>query len=154
LDYLNYLGKAYFVHKTQRQDLAGKKIFEVGEKYYFEDAGLRNSIAGYRPGDIQKILENVVFSHLQGLGYKVRVGVFGKREIDFVGEKQGERLYVQVCYLLQDQHTIDREFGNLMAIKDNFPKFVVSMDESIGKNSIQGIRHLHLREFLFMQELV
>lgn len=148
LDYISHLCNAFFIYKARRQDLAGKKIFEIGEKYYFEDIGLRNSIAGYRPGDIHKIIENVVFSQLQSSGYKVWVGVYGKREIDFVCEKQGERIYVQVCYLLKDQQTIDREFGNLLAIKDNFPKYVISMDENFGKNTVDGIRHLHLREFL------
>ena len=154
LDYLSYLGNAFFIYKTRRQDIAGKKVFEVGEKYYFEDVGLRNSIAGYRPGDIQKILENVVFSNLLRQGFEVRVGVSGNREIDFICEKQGERIYLQVCYLLQDQNTIDREFGNLLAVRDNFPKYVVSMDKAAGMNTFKGVRHLHLREFLMMDHRI
>ncbi|MCK4745857.1 MAG: ATP-binding protein, partial [Bacteroidales bacterium] len=150
MDYLSHLCNAFFVYKARRQNIAGKKIFEIGEKYYFEDIGLRNSISGYRAGDIGKVLENLVFIHLKISGYKVRVGVSGNREIDFVGEKQGERIYVQVCYLLRDQQTIDREFGNLLAIKDNYPKYVISMDEIYVKNSFQGIIHLYVRDFLMM----
>ena len=150
MDYLSHLCNAFFVYKTRRQDLVGKKIFEIGEKYYFEDTGLRNSISGYRVGDIGKVLENVVYSHLQICGYRVRVGVYGNREVDFVAEKQGERIYIQVCYLLQDQQTIDREFGNLLAIRDNYPKYVISMDEVFGKNTYEGISHQHVRDFLMM----
>lgn len=147
LDYLAFLGNAFFIHKTRRQDIVGKKIFEIGEKYYFEDIGLRNCIAGYKTTDTGKIIENAVFSHLKIHGYTVRIGVFGTREIDFVAEKQGERLYVQACYLLHDQDTIDREFGNLLAIQDNYPKMVVSLDEVTGKNTFKGIQHVHLKDF-------
>ncbi|MEN8227605.1 MAG: ATP-binding protein [Bacteroidota bacterium] len=152
MDYLSYLCNAYFISKTRRQDLAGKKIFEIGEKYFFEDTGLRNSIAGYKAGDIGKVLENAVYAHLRSSGYTIHVGVSGSREVDFVAERLGEKVYVQVCYLLQDQTTVDREFGNLLAIKDNYPKFVVSMDEVFGKNTYQGIRHMHIRDFLYSTE--
>ena len=148
LDYLSHLTASFFVHKVRRFEVTGKKIFKTGEKYYFEDIGLRNSITGFRPTDVWKNMENAVFSHLRIMGYNVYVGVSGKKEISFVAEKKGERIYIQVCYLLQDQTTIDREFGNLLAVKDNYPKIVVSMDELFGKNTYLGIRHMHLREFL------
>lgn len=148
LNYLSYLSNSFFIYKAKRQDIIGKKIFEIGEKYYFEDTGLRNSIAGYKTTDTGKIIENVVYSHLKINGYTVRVGVMANAEIDFVAEKQGERIYVQVCYLLQDEATIEREFGNLLTIKDNYPKYVVSMDEMFGKNTFRGIKHIHLKKFL------
>ncbi len=148
LDYLFYLCNAYFINKTQRMDVIGKKIFEIGDKYYFEDIGLRNSINGFKQTDINKLIENLVFSHLRINGYDVKVGKLDDREIDFVASKQGEKLYIQTCYLLHDQKTIDREFGNLLAINDNYPKLVISMDEMFGKNTYQGIKHMHLRTFL------
>ncbi len=148
MDYLSHLCNAFFVHKVRRQELVGKKIFEIGEKYYFEDIGLRNSLTGYRIDDIGKVLENLVYSHLKLMGYSVHVGVIGAKEVDFVAERRGERIYVQVCYLLQDQSTIEREFGNLLSIKDNYPKYVVSMDEVGGKNTHQGITHMHMKDFL------
>lgn len=128
--------------------VSAKKIFEIGEKYYFGDIGLRNSISGFNIRDIGKVIENAIFTHLSVQGYAVNVGVSGNREIDFVAQKKGEKLYVQACYLLHDQSTIDREFGNLLAIKDNYPKVVVSMDKAYGKTSYEGIQHLHLKNFL------
>jgi len=148
LDYLFYLGNAFFIYKTRRQDVIGKKIFEIGEKYYFEDTGLRNTIAGFNIQDISKIIENTVFHHLKVHGFDVHVGVSGNREIDFIAEKNNEKLYIQACYLLHEQATIDREFGNLLEIKDNFPKMVVSMDEVSGTGTYEGIQHVHLKEFL------
>ncbi|MFH1125344.1 MAG: ATPase, partial [Pseudomonadota bacterium] len=126
---------------------AGKKIFEIGEKYYFEDLGLRHTIIGYRQADIGQILENLVFIHLKRSGYDVTVGRIGQKEIDFSCEKRGERLYVQVAYMITDQKVHDREFGNLLEIKDNFTKIVVSMDEMTGGN-FKGIRHVNIRDFL------
>lgn len=147
LNYLSLLSSAFFVFKVPRADVVGKKVFEIGEKYYFEDLGLRHSIIGYRPNDIEKVLENLVFLQLKMQGYKVAVGKFGEREIDFVCEKAGERLYVQVCYLLTDEKVRNREFGNLLAIPDNFPKLVVSMDEFPGQ-TFKGIGHVPVRQFL------
>ncbi|MBL7113189.1 MAG: ATP-binding protein [Bacteroidales bacterium] len=147
LNYLTHLTNAFMLFKVSRADLYGKKIFESSEKYYFEDLGLRNSISGYRQADIGKLLENVVYLHLLISGYEVNIGVSGNTEIDFVGRKNGEKIYVQVAYLLTDENTIEREFGNLLKIKDNYPKYVVSMDEIHG-NTYQGIQQLHVRDFL------
>lgn len=147
LNYLMHLTNALMLFKVSRADLYGKKIFESWEKYYFEDIGLRNSINGYRQADIGKVLENVVYLHLLISGYEVNIGVSGNTEIDFVGCKNGEKIYVQVAYLLPDQTTIDREYGNLLKIKDNYPKYVVSMDEVHG-NTYRGIRQFHVRDFL------
>jgi len=147
INYLDYLANTFLIQKVRRMDVAGKKIFEIGEKFYFQDLGLRHTINGYKPNDIAKILENVVLEHLLYCGYEVKIGQIGDLEIDFVCERGGEKLYVQVTYILQDEKTIDREFGNLLKINDNYPKIVVSMDEFTG-NTYQGIKHLHLRNFL------
>ena len=147
LDYLSYLTTAFLVFRANRMDIVGKKILEIGEKYYFEDLGLRHALVGFQAVDINKILENIVYVHLRSAGYEVMVGKMGKREVDFVCEKGGERLYIQVAYLITDDEVKEREFGNLLAIPDNFPKIVISMDEVAG-GSYQGIQHLHIEDFL------
>jgi len=146
-NYLSYMASAYYITRVPRSDLQGKKIFETSEKYYFEDLGLRNSIIGYKPQDINKIIENSVFQHMIRMGFNVTVGKTGDKEIDFVCERQGEKIYIQCAYLLTDDQTIEREFGNLLLIRDNYPKFVVTMDDFKG-NTNQGIIHSNLREFL------
>jgi predicted AAA+ superfamily ATPase len=148
--YLNHLAAAFLVHRVGRMDIVGKKIFEIGEKVYFEDLGLRHAIFEYRLTDIGKIMENVVYKHLLYNGYEVKIGQLGQAEVDFVGKRNGEYLYVQVCYLLQDAATVQREFGNLEKISDNYPKMVVSMDTFSG-NTHNGIQHINLRKFLTMK---
>lgn len=149
IDYLSHLSNAYLVHQVRRVDIKGKKIFEIGEKYYYQDIGIRNSLVGFDPrADIGKVLENAVYSHLLYLGYDVKVGVLGDTEIDFVATKDNKRTYIQVCYLLAEQSTIDREFGNLLKIKDQYPKMVLSMDEFFGESDYQGIKHQSIRSFL------
>jgi predicted AAA+ superfamily ATPase len=149
INYLKALTNAYFIHKVSRADIQGLKIFEIGEKCYFEDLGLRNSIRpfNYR-GDIGKLMENAVYLHLLRNRYKVYVGKSGDKEIDFMAEKDGERIYVQVAYQLGDDATIKREFGNLADIPDNYPKYVVTMDEISSRNTYKGIRQVNLRPFL------
>ena len=147
ISYLTHLSNAFLIHKVGRFDIAGKKIFEIGEKFYFEDIGLRNAIFDYKQSDIGKLIENAVYNHLIFYDYEVKVGQVGPYEIDFVGKRKGEIIYVQVCYLLHEQATIDREFGNLEKIKDNYPKMVVSFDEFAG-NTKKGIQHVNLRDFL------
>ncbi len=149
LNYLNYLTKSFFIHKVKRQDIIGRKIFEINEKYYFEDLGLRHSLIGYRQTDINKIIENLVFSRLKYLGYKVTVGQMGIKEIDFIAEKNDQKIYFQAAYLLSSKKVIDREFGNLLKIKDNYPKYVISMDE-FTKGDIKGIKQISLIDFLLM----
>ena len=146
-NYLSYLASAYYITRVPRSDLQGKKIFETSEKYYFEDLGLRNAIIGYQPQDINKLIENSVFQHIIRMGFNVYAGKTGEKEIDFVCERQGEKIYIQCAYLLIDDQTIVREFGNLLLIKDNYPKFVVTMDDFKG-NTNQGIIHSNLRDFL------
>jgi len=145
-DYLSFLSEAYFIHKVSRSDIQGKKIFEIGEKYFFNDIGMRNALIGYKVTDISKILENIVFVHLKSAGYQITVGKDRTKEIDFVARKKSELLYIQVCYLLKEESTIKREFGNLLKIKNNYPKMVVSMDKS-SNASFEGIEHFHIRDF-------
>jgi predicted AAA+ superfamily ATPase len=152
LNYLHALTNAYYLHRVQRADINGMKIFEVGDKYYFEDLGLRNSIRSFEyRNDVNKLMENVVYLHLRRKNYKVYIGKLGDKEIDFMAELNGERIYFQVTYMLFDQKTIDREFGNLMAINDHYPKFVISMDEVSAGSDFKGVRQLHLRDFLSEQ---
>ncbi len=147
LDYLSHLCSAYIANKVFRMEITGKKIFEVSEKYFFEDLGIRNCITGYNPNDIAKLLENVVFNHLKVAGYKVYVGQKGAKEIDFIAQREGETIYVQVCYLLADEKVIEREFGNLLDIPDNYKKYVVSMDNFSTSNTFKGIIHQTVPEF-------
>ncbi len=147
LDYLSFLSNAFFIFKTDRSEIQGKKIFEINSKYYFEDIGLRHSIIGYKQPDINKVLENLVFLHLRILGYSVFVGKLGNKEIDFVCEKQGKKIYIQVAYHITEENK-KREFGNLLEIKNNYPKFVISMDEFISGSDYKGVKHIHIRDFL------
>ncbi|MCI6862388.1 MAG: ATP-binding protein [Prevotella sp.] len=154
LTYLEYLCNAYIIDSVKRYDIHGKKIFELGDKFYFEDLGLRNIIVGgNRKFDIEKVMENVVYRHLLRLGCTVYVGQFRNAEIDFVAEKNGSIAYVQVTYLLASEDTVKREFGNLKMIRDSYPKYVVSMDTIYGDVNVDGIKHIHLRDFLKMESL-
>ncbi len=147
LNYLNYLTTAMLISKVQRLDIHRKKVFEVGEKYYFNDIGLRNSIAGFSPFDLSQIVENVVYLHLKSTGYSVLVGKQNDREVDFITERHGEKMYIQVALRITEKQTIEREFGNLLAIKDNYPKYVITLDEYSGA-SYEGILHIPLKQFL------
>ncbi|MDR0794635.1 MAG: ATPase, partial [Tannerella sp.] len=131
----------------ERWDIAGKRIFERGGKYFFENMGIRNAVAGYKPQDRAKRLENIVCNHLLLCGYDVKVGSLSAGEIDFVCTRGGETLYVQVTVELSSPETIIREFGNLLKIKDNYPKIVVSNERSF-ENSYEGVEHIFIRDFL------
>lgn len=150
IDYLGYLESSFLIHRVRRSGIMGKRIFEIGEKFFFSDIGIRNVIAGYNPTDIHKILENVVFLHLRIAGYDVTVGSEGGREIDFIASRGGKRIYVQVAYLLEKPETAEREFGNLLEIRDNFPKYVVTMDELNETDSYLGIHRMHVKDFCRM----
>jgi len=147
LNYLNYLSNALLVSSVKRCDIQGKRIFEVGEKYYFSDLGIRNSLAGFSPFDLGQIIENVVFLHLKTIGYTVLVGTQNEKEIDFVAERANEKIYIQVALRISEKQTSEREFGNLLAIKDNYPKYVITLDDYAG-NSFEGIVHVPLHRFL------
>ena len=149
LNYLKALSNAYFVHKVVRSEIGGLKIFEIGEKYYFEDLGLRNALKGFNQRtDIHKLIENAVYMHLLQCGYRIYVGKIENREIDFVADRNGLKIYVQVCLQITDKTVQDREFGNLLLINDNYPKYVVTFNDLILGNDYQGIKQLNLLEFL------
>lgn len=120
--YTEYLNNAFLIHRVERYDLIGKRVFEIGEKYYFENMGIRNIVIGYRITDKAKILENLVYNHLLYKGYDIKVGYYGDKEIDFVGEKNGEKLYIQVALKIDSDKTAEREFGNLLKIQTTIPK--------------------------------
>lgn len=149
-NYLKYLRDAFLAIPVRRFDIHGKMLLESNNKHYFSDHGIRNYICGSDiRGSIEKIMENVVWNHLRRQGFEVSVGILRAGEIDFVATKSDKRIYVQVTYLLASDDTIKREFGNLAAIKDNYPKFVVSLDPvSGGFSEYPGIEHVNLREFL------
>lgn len=151
--YIDHLCKALIISPVTRYDIHGKKIFELIFKYYFADHGLRNYLCGFNlRGSIEKIMENVIYLHLLTQGYRVNVGILRAGEIDFVATKGNKTIYVQATYLLSSSETIEREFGNLASIKDNFPKYVVSMDPVSGElPEYPGIHHIHLREFLKLE---
>lgn len=146
LDHLSHLEAAFLVHRCQRYDIQGKRLFEIGEKLYFEDLGLRTALRGFRQADLGKIVENAVYLKLIQDRWSVTVGVLGDREIDFVGKRGDEVIYVQAALTVASEETYLREFGNLLRIDDNHPKYVVSLDPV--RADERGVRHLGLREFL------
>jgi predicted AAA+ superfamily ATPase len=146
-EYADALSDAFIVHRLGRYDIVGKRLFERGEKYFFENMGIRNALAGYKPQDKAKRLENLVCNHLIVCGYDVKVGSLSTEEIDFVCTRNGETLYVQVAVELSRTETIEREFGNLLKIKDNYPKIVVSAERSF-ENSFEGVEHVYIKDFL------
>lgn len=145
--YIQHLTNAFLIHRVNRYDITGKRLFEIGEKYYFENLGIRNALWGFRPEDRGKILENVVYNHLLTENYKVQVGIIADNEIDFIAEKNGEKTYIQVALTLNEEKTIEREFGNLLKIKDNYPKLLITMDRFSG-NTFEGVKVTDLRTFL------
>lgn len=150
LNYIKYCCDAYLFYQVKRVDLQGKQILSTNEKYYIADHGIREAVFGGNMRDINLILENIVYLELLRRGYKVTVGKTGEKEIDFVCDKRGDKLYVQVTYLLASEDTIKREFGAYDTIRDNFPKYVVSLDEfDMSRN---GIKHQNIRDFLLAEQ--
>ena len=149
LNYIRYCCDAYLFYQVKRQDLQGKQILATSEKYYIADHGIREAVFGGNMRDINLVLENIVFLELLRRGYTVTVGKAGEKEVDFVCDRRGEKLYVQVTYLLASEETIAREFGVYDSIRDNFPKYVVSMDELDLSRS--GIKHRNIRDFLLAE---
>lgn len=150
LNYLKYCEEAFLFYHVRRQDLHGKRLLTVNEKYYVVDHGIREAVYGGNMKNIELVLENVVYMELLRRRYKVNVGKLGGREIDFVCERKGEKLYIQVCYLLASEDTVRREFEVYDSVRNNYPKYVVSMDEF--DMSRDGIRHMNIRDFLLMPE--
>jgi len=147
LDYLVYLESVFYVERVKRKKVGGKKIFEIGDKFYFEDLGMRHAIIPFQQKDINKVLENLVFHHLRANGYRVFVGKIGNHEVDFIAKKQEKTVYIQVAYIIIDEKTHEREFENLLKIPDNNPKYVISIDE-FAENSYKGIFHWSILKFL------
>ncbi len=150
LNYIKYCCDAYLFYQVKREDLQGKQILSSNEKYYIADHGIREAVFGGNMKNINLILENMIYLEALRRGYHVTVGKAGDKEIDFVCDKRGEKLYIQVAYLLASDETISREFGAYDTIRDNFPKYVVSLDEfDMSRN---GIKHCNIRDFLLMEE--
>lgn len=150
MNYLGYCTDAFLFYRISRQDIQGKKLLAINEKYYVADHGIREAVFGSNIKGINLVLENIVCIELIRRGYTVTVGKSGTKEIDFVCEKKSNKLYVQVAYILASEETIQREFDVYEAIKDNFPKYVVSLDEfDMSRN---GIKHRNIRDFLLAPE--
>ncbi|MGE4289402.1 MAG: ATP-binding protein [Salinivirgaceae bacterium] len=146
-EYLYYLESVFFINRVKRAEIEGRKIFEIGDKFYFEDVGMRNAIIPFQMKDMSKLLENAVYHHLCLNGFTVFVGKMGDKEIDFMAEKNGALFYIQVAYLIIDETTHKREFENLLVIGDNYRKIVISMDE-MAQGNYKGIEHWSIRKFL------
>ena len=150
LNYIKYCCDAYLFYQVKREDLRGKQLLASNEKYYIADHGIREAVFGGNTRDINLILENIIYMELLRRGYEVTVGRIGDKEIDFVGRKRGEKLYIQAAYLLASEETVRREFGVYDGVRDNYPKYVVSMDEF--DMSQNGIKHRNIRGFLLMEK--
>lgn len=150
LNYLHAGSEAFLFYPVKRQDLVGKKILSVQEKYYLADHGIREAIIGGNMQDINLILKNIVFLELKRRGYNVTVGKAGDKEVDFIAKRQSERIYIQVSYLLASPETIERKFGVYQTIHDNYPKYVLSLDEF--DMSRDGIIHMNIRDFLLKSD--
>lgn len=146
LNYIKACEASFLIYRVPRNDLIGKKILNINEKYYIADHGIREAIMESNQRDINQILENIVYFEMLRRGYSVKIGKFNNLEVDFVCTKNKETIYIQVSYLLASEETIEREFSVLESIKDNYPKFVLSMDEF--DMSKAGIKHINIIEFL------
>ena len=152
-NYLNGLEGAFILYRLSRFDIKGKEILKTQEKFYVSDISLIYATMGFKQQMIAGILENIVFLELKRRGFTVYIGKIGSKEIDFIAEKKGERIYVQVTYKLDSEQTIEREFGNLLLINDNYPKMVISMDE-FWQGTVQGVKHYYITEFLMAENWV
>ena len=146
-NYLKALEGAFILYRARRYDIKGKEILKTLEKFYLSDVSLLYATMGYKDRLISGILENIVYLELKRRNYNVFVGKTENREIDFVAEKQGKKIYVQVAYIIDSKQTAEREFSELLNIRDQYPKFVVTMDE-FWKESIEGVQHFHIADFL------
>ena len=145
--YLEKLEKAYILHRCSRYDLRGREILKTQEKFYLADTALRYSVMGYNPDSVAASLENVVYLELCRRGYTVNIGKTPNGEVDFVAQRQGEKLYVQVTQEIKSAQTEQREYERLLEITDNYPKYVLRTDEFAGGN-YEGIKTMHVADFL------
>ncbi len=150
-NYISALESSFMIHKVQRYDLKGKKVLELYEKYYIGDVSLKNALLGYKDDDIAGLLENIVYLKLKQNNYNVFIGKLDDLEVDFIAEKLGEKIYIQVAYLLATEKTREREFRSLEKIKDNYPKYVLSMDNLPTSNN-NGIIRMNLMDFLLSEK--
>lgn len=150
-NYLNALESSFIIQKVSRYDIAGKNILKTNEKFYLADQSLKYATMGYKDRAISGILENIVYLELKSRGYDIFIGKLRDTEVDFIAEKQNEKVYIQVSYVLVDESTIEREFRPLLKIKDNYPKYVVTMDDFFEDN-IDGVKHVNLADFLLMEK--
>ena len=148
-NYLEWLEKAFVIYRCQRYDLQGKSVLKTQEKFYLADASLKYCIMGFNPKSVAAMLENIVYFELRRKGYEVYIGKNETKEIDFVAVRRDERIYVQVCRNLPEES--DREAANLLAIKDHYPKYIVTLDE-LAAGNINGIKIMHLTDFLLREE--
>jgi predicted AAA+ superfamily ATPase len=151
LNYMQWFADAHLTHRIRIYDIKGHRHLEVNEKHYVSDLGLRTAIIGYRAADVAGMLENVVCLELKRRGYQVAVGRFGDREIDFVAERHGHKQYVQVSYLLPTQKTLEREVTPLLEIQDNYPKLLLTLDQTMG-NDYEGVQRLYLPDWLLSED--
>ncbi|MDR0657223.1 MAG: ATP-binding protein, partial [Treponema sp.] len=146
-NYLDALEEAYLIRKVNRYDIKGKRQLETQEKFFLEDHGIKHAVLGYRGNDIPGLLENVVFMELKRRAYTVHIGRLDKKEVDFIATRREEKLYIQVCYLLANSETADREFGPLLEIRDQYPKLVLSLDP-VWQYSREGVLRMNVIDFL------
>ena len=151
-NYLNALESSYIIYRIPRYNIRGKEILKTNEKYFIGDQSLLYSLFGYRDRLISGILENIVMLELKRRGFNVYIGKLDNLEIDFIAEKQNRKLYIQVAYKMTEKSTIDREYEPLLKVKDNFPKYVLTTDNN-WHDTIEGIKHLHIADFLIMKDL-
>lgn len=149
--YLEKLESAYILHRCSRYDIQGKKLLKTQEKFYLADTALRYSILGYKPTSVVAMLENVVYLELCRRGYSVNIGKISNGEIDFIAEKQGDKIYVQVTKEIKSEETEQREYSRLLEIRDNYPKYLLTTDDFAGGN-YEGIKTMHIADFLLSDE--
>ena len=149
--YLEKLESAFLLHRCSRYDLQGKEILKTQEKFYLADTSLRYSVLGYNDCSVASSLENVVYLELCRRGYTVHIGKYGDAEIDFIAIRQNKKLYVQVTQQIESEKTEQREYGRLLEIKDNHPKYVLRTDAFAGGN-YEGIITMHVADFLLSRD--
>ena len=150
--YLNKLEKAYILHRCSRYDIKEKEFLKTQEKFYLADVAFRYSVLGYSSQSVSAMIENIVYLELLSRDYRVSVGKIGDTEIDFVASKNGSKIYIQVCYQINSKETNQREYGRLLSIKDNYPKYVLRMDD-FAEGDYEGIKTLHVADFLLNNQI-
>lgn len=149
-EYLSKLEQAYIIHRCSRYDIKGKEILKTQEKFYLADPSFRYAVLGYRPDTVSSMLENIVYLELRRKGFEVFVGKLDTKEIDFVAVKENEKLYIQICLRIENEMTMKREYESLLEIKDNYPKYVLRLDE-FGEGNYEGIKTMHVADFLLKE---